>query len=175
MFPLLPVPFNAISKQDPYVQASAAPSPSAMKTSKIGMRYHRRNQEAAVNLPFDSQDALMRGVQDTIALPKFSNVNPKYFDCNPKQAKFFVCKSCCEENLFVALYLDLWSGTSLTNQTLSAAFASGLPVYLFFSVNGSGIYSAVAKMASGVWPSHDLLWPDQVGKHTNVSGSNFFL
>ena len=88
--------------------------------------------------------------------------NPKDFDLNPKGARFFVIKSFSEDDIHRSIKYSIWCSTEYGNKRLDAAYREREgkgPVYLYFSVNGSGHFCGVAQMASpidysvsaGVW------------------------
>jgi hypothetical protein len=57
------------------------------------------------------------------------------------------------QDVHKSLKYDIWSSTNLGNKRLDRAFresASSGPIYLFFSVNGSGYFSGVASMLTPV-------------------------
>jgi len=91
-----------------------------------------------------------------------SQYNPKDFDLNPKGARFFVIKSFSEDDIHRSIKYSIWCSTEYGNKRLDAAFREREgkgPVYLYFSVNGSGHFCGVAQMMSpidygksaGVW------------------------
>lgn len=79
--------------------------------------------------------------------------NPKEFDLNPKAARYFVIKSFSEDDIHRSIKYGIWCSTEYGNKRLDAAFherdGKG-PVYLFFSVNGSGHFCGMAQMTSAV-------------------------
>ena len=88
--------------------------------------------------------------------------NPKDFNMNPKGARFFVIKSYSEDDIHRSIKYGIWCSTDHGNKRLDGAFRereSKGPVYLFFSVNGSGHFCGMAQMVSpldyntsaGVW------------------------
>ena len=91
-----------------------------------------------------------------------SQYNPKDFDLNPKGARFFVIKSFSEDDIHRSIKYSIWCSTEYGNKRLDAAYREREgkgPVYLYFSVNGSGHFCGVAQMMSpidygksaGVW------------------------
>ena len=68
-------------------------------------------------------------------------------------AKFFVIKSIDEANIIRSINFKIWCSTIKGNQKLQKAFKEAdkkYPIYLFFSVNGSGKFMGVAQMVSDV-------------------------
>ena len=82
-----------------------------------------------------------------------NNYNPNEFDVAPASARFFVIKSYSEEDIHRSIKYGIWCSTEYGNKRLDAAYreqdAAG-PVYLFFSVNGSGHFCGMAEMTSAV-------------------------
>ncbi|CAL8105157.1 unnamed protein product [Calicophoron daubneyi] len=81
------------------------------------------------------------------------SINPTNFDTNVKKARFFVIKSFSEDDIHRSIKYSIWCSTALGNKKLDAAFAeanSKYPIYLFFSVNGSGHFCGMAEMTSRV-------------------------
>jgi hypothetical protein len=67
--------------------------------------------------------------------------------------KFFVIKSIDEANIIRSINFKIWCSTIKGNQKLQKAFKEAdkkYPIYLFFSVNGSGKFMGVAQMVSEV-------------------------
>lgn len=81
------------------------------------------------------------------------NYNPSEFNTSLKSARFFVIKSYSEEDVYISIKYNVWCSTEHGNRRLDQAFAKGegnTPVYLFFSVNGSGHFCGMAEMTSRV-------------------------
>ncbi|KAG7477916.1 hypothetical protein MATL_G00074620 [Megalops atlanticus] len=79
--------------------------------------------------------------------------NPKDFDWNLKSGRVFIIKSYSEDDIHRSIKYNIWCSTEHGNKRLDAAFRamSGKgPVYLLFSVNGSGHFCGVAEMRSPV-------------------------
>jgi len=92
----------------------------------------------------------------TASLPAISHqgqYNPKEFDLSPKGARFFIIKSYAEDDIHRSIKYGIWCSTEYGNKRLDAAYhereGKG-PIYLFFSVNGSGHFCGVAQMTSAV-------------------------
>uniref|UniRef100_A0A8C7JE95 YTH domain-containing family protein n=1 Tax=Oncorhynchus kisutch TaxID=8019 RepID=A0A8C7JE95_ONCKI len=79
--------------------------------------------------------------------------NPKEFDWNLKNGRVFIIKSYSEDDIHRSIKYSIWCSTEHGNKRLDSAFrainAKG-PVYLLFSVNGSGHFCGVAEMLSPV-------------------------
>ncbi|KAL2103289.1 hypothetical protein ACEWY4_000157 [Coilia grayii] len=79
--------------------------------------------------------------------------NPKDFDWNLKTGRVFIIKSYSEDDIHRSIKYSIWCSTEHGNKRLDAAFRavnSKGPVYLLFSVNGSGHFCGVAEMRSPV-------------------------
>ncbi|XP_015209052.2 YTH domain-containing family protein 3 isoform X1 [Lepisosteus oculatus] len=95
-------------------------------------------------------------------LKALNNYNPKDFDWNVKNGRVFIIKSYSEDDIHRSIKYSIWCSTEHGNKRLDAAYrslnAKG-PLYLLFSVNGSGHFCGVAEMKSvvdynayaGVW------------------------
>ncbi|KAM7090879.1 LOW QUALITY PROTEIN: YTH domain-containing family protein 1, partial [Ciconia maguari] len=89
--------------------------------------------------------------------------NPKDFEWNIKNGRVFIIKSYSEDDSHRSIKYSIWCSTEHGNKRLDSAFRSMNskgPVYLLFSVNGSGHFCGVAEMKSpvdygsaGVWSS----------------------
>lgn len=71
---------------------------------------------------------------------------PKY------RPRYFVIKSMDEDNIHKSIKYKIWCSTPKGNFKLNKAFkdSNGNPIYLFFSVNGSGRFLGVAQMTSEI-------------------------
>lgn len=82
-----------------------------------------------------------------------SAYNPIEFNTSPKAARFFVIKSYSEDDIHRSIKYNIWCSTEHGNRRLDSAYFKGdgqVPVYLFFSVNGSGHFCGMAEMESRV-------------------------
>lgn len=87
------------------------------------------------------------------SLKSQNEYNPRNFDMNPKNARFFVIKSFSEDDIHRSIKYEIWCSTDHGNKRLDAAFKERIskgPIYLFFSVNGSGHFCGIAQMLTGV-------------------------
>ncbi|XP_035271405.1 YTH domain-containing family protein 3 [Anguilla anguilla] len=86
-------------------------------------------------------------------LKALNNYNPKDFDWNLKNGRVFIIKSYSEDDIHRSIKYSIWCSTEHGNKRLDAAYrslnAKG-PLYLLFSVNGSGHFCGVAEMKSAV-------------------------
>lgn len=103
-------------------------------------------------------------------LKQTNNYNPKTFDLNAKNARFFVIKSYSEDDIHRAIKYGVWCSTEHGNKRLDAAFKEREgkgPIFLFFSVNGSGHFCGMAQMMSGVdYQTHAGVWTQDKWKGT---------
>lgn len=79
--------------------------------------------------------------------------NPKEFDWNLRSGRVFIIKSYSEDDVHRSIKYSIWCSTEHGNKRLDGAFrsiGSRGPVYLLFSVNGSGHFCGVAEMKSPV-------------------------
>ncbi|XP_041701767.1 YTH domain-containing family protein 1-like isoform X2 [Coregonus clupeaformis] len=79
--------------------------------------------------------------------------NPKEFDWNLKNGRVFIIKSYSEDDIHRSIKYSIWCSTEHGNKRLDSAFRAISPkgpVYLLFSVNGSGHFCGVAEMRSPV-------------------------
>ncbi len=86
-------------------------------------------------------------------LKSANDYNPRNFDLNPTNARFFVIKSFSEDDIHRSIKYEIWCSTDHGNKRLDNAFKERNgrgPVYLLFSVNGSGHFCGMAQMLSGV-------------------------
>jgi hypothetical protein len=69
----------------------------------------------------------------------------------PVKARYFIIKSTDEDNIHKSIKYKIWSSTEKGNLKLHKAFIDSqrtFPIYLFFSVNGSGRFIGAAQMIS---------------------------
>ncbi|OCT94411.1 hypothetical protein XELAEV_18012082mg [Xenopus laevis] len=86
-------------------------------------------------------------------LRSVNNYNPKDFDFSLKLGRVFIVKSYSEDDIHRSIKYNIWCSTEHGNKRLDAAYRSlngKGPLYLLFSVNGSGHFCGVAEMRSAV-------------------------
>ncbi|KAL4635212.1 YTH domain-containing family protein 3 [Arapaima gigas] len=86
-------------------------------------------------------------------LKAINNYNPKDFDWGLKNGRVFIIKSYSEDDIHRSIKYSIWCSTEHGNKRLDAAYrslGSKGPLYLLFSVNGSGHFCGVAEMKSPV-------------------------
>lgn len=148
-------------------------TPKSTATNQQGQRANNawsaprsRNGASAVNSDRSSIQRTSSGSTDpdpTLSKLKQSNAyNPKQFDLSAKNARFFVIKSYSEDDIHRAIKYGVWCSTEHGNKRLDAAFKerdSKGPIFLFYSVNGSGHFCGMAQMMSGVdYQTHAGVW-----------------
>ncbi|XP_008544641.1 YTH domain-containing family protein 2 isoform X1 [Microplitis demolitor] len=92
-----------------------------------------------------------------------NDYNPGEFDQTAPGARFFVIKSYSEDDIHRSIKYEIWCSTEHGNKRLDQAFKEanrdGAPLYLFFSVNGSGHFCGMAQMVSSVdYHSNSSVW-----------------
>lgn len=106
--------------------------------------------------PGSSQPGSALSVESHPVLEKLKaahSYNPKEFDWNLRSGRVFIIKSYSEDDVHRSIKYSVWCSTEHGNKRLDSAFrATGSkgPVYLLFSVNGSGHFCGVAEMKSPV-------------------------
>ena len=86
-------------------------------------------------------------------LKQENQYNPKEFNLNPKGARFFIIKSYSEDDIHRSIKYNIWCSTEHGNKRLDSAFREREgkgPIYLLFSVNGSGHFCGLAQMLSPI-------------------------
>ncbi|XP_056440356.1 YTH domain-containing family protein 3 isoform X2 [Gadus chalcogrammus] len=86
-------------------------------------------------------------------LRTLNNYNPKDFDWSLKNGRVFIIKSYSEDDIHRSIKYSIWCSTEHGNKRLDGAYRSlggKGPLYLLFSVNGSGHFCGVAEMRSAV-------------------------
>jgi hypothetical protein len=160
------------------------------------MSQHVNEHSSGITAP--AQASPNNGVSpvDIPALIAAKGYNPREFDTQPAQARFFVIKSFTEDDVFKSIKFEIWSSTVLGNNRLDKAFSESAnkgPIYLFFSVNASGHFCGIAEMltpldysvTSNVWAQGDkwkgvmkLRWiyikdiPNPALRHLKLTNTN---
>lgn len=89
------------------------------------------------------------------AFPSTLKMNDPNFEPRKlKNAKFFILRSTCDDDIHKAIKYGFWTSTYKNNVLLNDLFKkysrSGTPVYLIYTVVGSGQYCGLAQMSSEV-------------------------
>ncbi|KAJ6394896.1 hypothetical protein OIU77_023998 [Salix suchowensis] len=113
------------------------------------------------NAPLDSS------VKNMLGFPMHKEqYNLPDFETEYSNAKFFVIKSYNEDDVHKSIKYDVWASTPNGNKKLDAAFhnaevvssetSTKCPIFLFFSVNGSGQFVGLAEMVGQVDFNKDM-------------------
>lgn len=111
-----------------------------------------RKAQTLSSLSDEKQQLGSRVRRERYNLPDFQTV----YD----NAKFFIIKSYSEDDVHKSIKYDVWSSTPSGNKKLNEAFhdaeaksrerGNSYPIFLFFSVNGSGQFLGLAEMIGPV-------------------------
>ncbi|XP_066353700.1 YTH domain-containing protein ECT1-like [Miscanthus floridulus] len=94
--------------------------------------------------------------EKTVPLIDSELYNRSDFVTEYKDAKFFVIKSYTEDHVHRSIKYNVWASTASGNRKLDSAYRAAkekeehCPIFLFFSVNGSGQFCGVAEMIGPV-------------------------
>ncbi|WVZ94492.1 hypothetical protein U9M48_040379 [Paspalum notatum var. saurae] len=94
--------------------------------------------------------------EKTVPLIDSELYNRPDFITDYKDAKFFVIKSYTEDHVHRSIKYNVWASTTSGNRKLDSAYRVSkekeehCPIFLFFSVNGSGQFCGVAEMIGPV-------------------------
>ncbi|GFO44889.1 yth domain-containing family protein 2-like protein [Plakobranchus ocellatus] len=113
----------------------------------------RDNQQTVGSASSVSSAAVPPSLNPVLDQLKINNYNPKEFTLNVKSARFFIIKSYSEDDIHRSIKYSIWCSTEHGNKRLDQAFREREgkgPVYLIFSVNGSGHFCGIAQMMSPV-------------------------
>lgn len=149
-FGLFAPPSSALgSEGEPTGAAGAGPGPGSQPNASW---YNRALVTTVAKLqPADVQAQPMSDTQE--------RVNPRVMrDLDAQTPRYFVIKSFCEDDVHHSVKYGVWCSTERGNRILDFAFQSQQsssagtpqPVYLFYSVNGSGHFCGIAEMKSRV-------------------------
>ncbi|XP_041361405.1 YTH domain-containing family protein 2-like [Gigantopelta aegis] len=84
-------------------------------------------------------------------LKSSNQYNPKEYNLNLKRARFFIIKSYSEDDIHRSIKYSTWCSTEHGNKRLDQAMREREgkgPIFLLFSVNGSGHFCGLAQMVS---------------------------
>jgi hypothetical protein len=112
-----------------------------------------RNSERSSSPPVS---AAAQAVLDK--LKSANHYNPKEFNVNLKNARFFIIKSYSEDDIHRSIKYSIWCSTEHGNKRLEEAYRerdSKGPIYLLYSVNGSGHFCGMAQMMTNLDPNKD--------------------
>lgn len=91
----------------------------------------------------------------------FESADGQVFQVNAN-SRFYVIKSYSAEDVEASVKHGIWTSTELGNRRLAKGYLKSASTFLFFLVNGSGLFCGVAKMAgsidftktSNIWVEH---------------------
>lgn len=121
--------------------------------SRGGTSYSQMGQQQGQNSGQTPSQPFVNTPVDVPSLIAAKGYNPQTFDTRPAFARYFVIKSYTEDDVHKSLKYEIWSSTDPGNKRLDKAFkecAGRGPIYLFFSVNGSGHFCGMAEMLTPV-------------------------
>ncbi|XP_032950614.1 YTH domain-containing family protein 1 isoform X2 [Rhinolophus ferrumequinum] len=153
-----PLPTQAPTLAQPQYQSPQQPPPTRWVAP--------RNRSAAFgqsagaggdsHCPGGAQAGGTPGVECHPVLEKLKaahSYNPQGFNWDLRSGRVFIIKSYSEDDVHRSIKYSIWCSTEHGNKRLDGAFralGSRGPVYLLFSVNGSGHFCGVAEMKSPV-------------------------
>ncbi|GAA0157956.1 RNA metabolism protein [Lithospermum erythrorhizon] len=118
-----------------------------------------QNESKPITLAVKGHSLLLRenNVVDNLPLfPDRDQYNKEDFPKTYSDAKFFVIKSYSEDDVHKSIKYGIWTSTPNGNKKLDAAYkeakekSEGSPIFLLFSVNGSGQFAGLAEMVGPV-------------------------
>lgn len=139
----------------PYAPNSASPSNGASQQQPPPPQMVPQQQQPAGTAP--ERRSPPANVASVVAHPVLDRLrsanqyNPKDFNLTPRGARFFIIKSYSEDDIHRSIKYSIWCSTEHGNKRVDSAHREREgkgPVYLFFSVNGSGHFCGMAQMMS---------------------------
>ena len=114
--------------------------------------------------PTSTTHTLNAGASEFAPVMPYWGAPPYPYVSLPAPARAFVIKSFTEVDVETSLRHGVWTSTEKGNHRLDQAFAQSSamgPIYLFFSVNGSGRFCGVAQMLSGLdYTQNTSIWAE---------------
>ncbi|VVA24339.1 PREDICTED: YTH [Prunus dulcis] len=117
-----------------------------------------RNKSAPLDSAIEKEELSFTVHRDQYNLPDFQT--------DYEKAKFYVIKSYSEDDVHKSIKYDVWASTPNGNKKLDTSFRDAesksretgtqCPIFLFFSVNGSGQFIGLAEMAGQVDFNKDM-------------------
>ncbi|XP_018496670.1 YTH domain-containing protein ECT2 [Galendromus occidentalis] len=132
--------------------ASPPPSPAVLPLDSNDAVSLKQNDDAVDHDDGGEEQTSTQLLQDLI---RKNNYNPSELDARIEGARFFVIKSYSEDDVHRSIKYSIWCSTEHGNKKLDQAFRHQKnketnPIYLFYSVNGSGHFCGMAQMTSSV-------------------------
>ena len=145
-------PYIPNQNQNPMNLNNININPNYIPNNRNINRYNHPQQQQVIMPPGDAYPPMnmigMNVNQNTISLDQFiARANNNF------PGKFYVIKSIDESNIISSLRFKIWCSTIKGNQKLQKAYKEAdkkYPIFLFFSVNGSGKFMGIAIMNSDV-------------------------
>jgi len=139
--------------RQPNQKESAVNNSQGRKNMSSNSNHSNQNQSKPVEKENNTNTNKRRSKNDTNSEidALINTINPVNFDCAPQIAKFFVIKSYSEDDIHKSIKYNIWTSTESGNKRLDKAIKeinNRGPIYLFFSVNGSGQFCGLAEMTS---------------------------
>lgn len=137
----------------------SAPRNRSMNSNYSGNTNQSNSASGSASQANNSSSSAQQSHPVLDKLKSANQYNPKDFNLNPKGARFFIIKSYSEDDIHRSIKYSVWCSTEHGNKRLDQAYkerdGKG-PVYLFFSVNGSGHFCGMAQMMSAVDYNQDV-------------------
>ncbi|CAG2104171.1 unnamed protein product [Medioppia subpectinata] len=160
---------GAMKSVAPPPQPRSAPPPAAPAPPPPQQPSWNRRELAPPSRSTASAPTVVSALESVLAnhpvldkLKVENNYNPKDFDLNPRNARFFIIKSYSEDDIHRSIKYSIWCSTEHGNKRLDNAFKAHEnkgPIYLLYSVNGSGHFCGMAQMMSSVdYASSSSVW-----------------
>ena len=137
--------------------SSGKNGPGKQQGGNNGGRWNRQNADSNGQSESATAESVMPKDSSPLLreLWEKNNFNPKEVNLDFKNARFFIIKSYSEDDIFRSIKYSLWTSTEHGNRRLNEAFKEqtkngGSPIYMLFSVNGSGHFCGIAQMMSHV-------------------------
>jgi hypothetical protein len=143
----------------PYAQAGSspvAPSPNTPSTNNSVSAGPSNSSNPSSNNTNGTISNPMMNINNHPILDKLkaaNQYNPKNFNMAPDGVRFFIIKSYSEDDIHRSIKYGIWCSTEHGNKRLDQAFREREgkgPLYLLYSVNGSGHFCGMAQMMSPV-------------------------
>lgn len=119
-----------------------------------GARAGQQRNRSSGNAGLSNISAPSQPVVPVLArLRSLNDYNPKELNLRLKDVRFFIIKSYSEDDIHRSIKYSVWTSTEHGNRRLNDAFKEQHkkgPMYLLFSVNGSGHFCGIAEMKSEV-------------------------
>ncbi|WFD45307.1 hypothetical protein MPSI1_003989 [Malassezia psittaci] len=158
-----PLPETSVCDQD--LSRDLSQVSITAKTPKVSENSAESEMNASESTPsFSNLNGFAPSFTPTPYMPIWAAVPPSYFAL-PTPARAFVIKSFTKADVETSLHHAVWTSTEKGNHRLNQAWLESShlgPIYLFFSVNGSGRFCGIAQMTSGLdYSQTTTIWAEQ--------------